>query len=223
MIREEIQNLIDYALADGQVTDKERSIILKKALSLGEDIDEVEMILDAQIYKYQNNRKIESNESIKSHSSNKEGNIFKCPACGETVDSFTTVCISCGHEFRGTENRSVINKLKEELKEAEDLKKSYHRDEWAFADVLIAENKCRIIELFPIPNTKEDILEFFALCMPIATKKYTYFEKYGPDYKLHKAFKAKAEHAIIKGRIALKNDTDSIQIINEYAKLLKMK
>ncbi len=42
----EIENLIKIALADGQVTDKEREIILRKAEKLGLDLDEVEMYLE---------------------------------------------------------------------------------------------------------------------------------------------------------------------------------
>ncbi len=47
----EIEKLIDLALADGQITDKERAIILRKAEKLGEDIDEVEMILEGKLSK----------------------------------------------------------------------------------------------------------------------------------------------------------------------------
>ena len=45
----EIENLIEMALADGEVTEKERAIIFRKADTLGEDKDEVEMILDGKI------------------------------------------------------------------------------------------------------------------------------------------------------------------------------
>ena len=45
----EIEKLIDMALIDGQVTDKEREIILRKAEKLGLDIDEVEMYLEGYI------------------------------------------------------------------------------------------------------------------------------------------------------------------------------
>jgi len=45
----EIEKLIKMALADGQVTDKEREIILRKAEKLGLDIDEVEMYLEGYI------------------------------------------------------------------------------------------------------------------------------------------------------------------------------
>lgn len=45
----EIEKLIKMALADGQVTDKEREIILRKAEKLGLDGDEVEMYLEGSI------------------------------------------------------------------------------------------------------------------------------------------------------------------------------
>ena len=45
----ELEKLIDFALADGVVTDKEREIVRKKAEKLGEDPDEAEMILDAKL------------------------------------------------------------------------------------------------------------------------------------------------------------------------------
>ena len=44
----EIENLINMAIADGEVTEKERAIILRKAEGFGEDKDEVEMILEVR-------------------------------------------------------------------------------------------------------------------------------------------------------------------------------
>jgi hypothetical protein len=45
----EIEKLIEMALADGQLTDKEREIILRKAEKLGLDEDEVEMYLEGKV------------------------------------------------------------------------------------------------------------------------------------------------------------------------------
>lgn len=45
----EIDKLIDLALADGQITEKERNVTLKKAAELGVDADEVEMILGGKM------------------------------------------------------------------------------------------------------------------------------------------------------------------------------
>lgn len=45
----DIERLIDAALMDGVVTDKERAILIKKATAQGIDPDEFEMVLDAKI------------------------------------------------------------------------------------------------------------------------------------------------------------------------------
>jgi hypothetical protein len=58
----EIEKLIEMALADGQVTDKEREIILRKADKLGLDVDEVEMYLEGK----ENLVKLDPKESGKS-------------------------------------------------------------------------------------------------------------------------------------------------------------
>ena len=41
----ELQKLIEMAILDGNLTDKRREIILRKAEKIGLDIDEVEMYL----------------------------------------------------------------------------------------------------------------------------------------------------------------------------------
>lgn len=46
----DIEKLIQAALADGVVTDKERSILIKKVKEAGGDVDEFEMLLDARIF-----------------------------------------------------------------------------------------------------------------------------------------------------------------------------
>ena len=49
----EIDKLIDLALADGQITEKEREIILRKAEKLGEDVDFIEMYIENRLSKQQ--------------------------------------------------------------------------------------------------------------------------------------------------------------------------
>ena len=111
----EIENLINMALADGEVTERERAIILRKAESLGLDKDEVEMILDGKIAMMK--KEHASNYSVPK--SNKEGDLKKCPSCGAPVESFNTKCAACGHEFRGTEASKTISSLFEKLESIE--------------------------------------------------------------------------------------------------------
>ena len=74
----EIEKLIKMALADGQVTDKEREIILRKGEKLGLDVDEVDMYLEGNIgdIKIANNA---SNIEI-------QDLIFNHPVTGEKIE-----------------------------------------------------------------------------------------------------------------------------------------
>lgn len=49
MYNEQIEVLISAALADGVLTEKEKQILFKKAESMGIDLDEFEMVLDARL------------------------------------------------------------------------------------------------------------------------------------------------------------------------------
>lgn len=53
----DVEKLMDAIVVDGVVTDKERSLLLKKATSAGYDPDEVEILLDAKLYEVQTNKK----------------------------------------------------------------------------------------------------------------------------------------------------------------------
>lgn len=76
----EIEKLIDMALVDGQVTDKEREIILRKAEKLGLDIDEVEMYLESNF----GNLKIENNTT--NNDDEIQNLIFNHPVTGEKIE-----------------------------------------------------------------------------------------------------------------------------------------
>ncbi len=75
-----------------------------------------------------------------------EGEIRKCPNCGECVPSFTALCPACNYEFRGSSSSGSINELSAKLEQA-----------------TTDEKRVNLIRTFPIPNTREDILEFMIL------------------------------------------------------------
>jgi hypothetical protein len=60
----EIEKLVQMSLVDGQVTDNEREIILRKAVKLGLDVDEVEMYLEGFISSSKSNANPEINQEI---------------------------------------------------------------------------------------------------------------------------------------------------------------
>ena len=212
----EIENLMNMALADGEVTEKERGIILRKAEALGEDKDEVEMILDGKIA-LMIKETITTNNIQESSKSLKEGDLKKCPSCGAPVKSFISKCIDCGHEFRGIEATSSINKLHLELQKGELEERSKPRSWSEKLDGELAVSKSvanrhkAIISSFPVPNTKEDLLEFLSI------------SSVHPDAILKNAWKAKCAQLIIKSRLTFNDDSKVLVEIENYAKQLDIK
>ncbi len=152
MYNEELEQLIDAALADGVLTDKEKKVLFKKAESLGVDHDEFEMVLDARLTKAQ---------ALKRPSNEKLGNIATCPNCGAQIKGGLAVCPECGYEFRNVEGNRSILKFKQGLEDL--LKKVKDSD----AERRLKEN---YFTTFPIPNTSEDLLEFLSFVREPAKK-----------------------------------------------------
>lgn len=230
----EIENLINMALADGEVTEKERGIILRKAETLGIDKDEVEMILDGKIALHNKQA-----NKISTPKSTKEGDIKKCPACGANVQSFTSKCVDCGHEFRNNDAsdslksffdklQTIVGEENNRIHETTGLDKLIGSDHTLKIEQRIFQRQIALISSFPIPNNKEDILEFLAMAVPEATKKLGFWAKISGTIESHKgelrkAYCSKCEQIIIKARFAMKDDKKTLEEIELYAKQLKIK
>ena len=115
MLTPELEQLIQYALEDGVLTDKERSVLMRKAQAAGADLDEFEMILDAKLHEVQKTAAAAAPKS----NSNKHGKVRKCPACGAMVSAFSTRCSECGFEFNNVEANKSANTLFEKLQALE--------------------------------------------------------------------------------------------------------
>ncbi len=232
----DLENLINMALADGEVTEKEREIIFRKADKLGEDRDEVEMILDGRIALMKKDQ-IASQTQPQISKSNKEGDLKKCPSCGAPVESFKTKCADCGHEFRNIEANSSINSLFQILQKIEQDERSKPRqksltsllgggDETIF--LTICNSQANAISSFPVPNSKEDILEFLAMALPqtkIKLQKYMFMTAPidRPKEALKNAWISKCQQVIMKASLAMKDDKKTLEEINNYAKQLGIK
>ena len=48
-----------------------------------------------------------------------DGEVHKCPNCGEIMDAYESVCKSCGYERRGTKATSSVQILAKKLEEIE--------------------------------------------------------------------------------------------------------
>ena len=142
MYNEQLEQLIDAALADGELTEKEKQILFRKAQALGVDLDEFEMVLDSRLLKL---KKAEE-EKIKASApkSNKLGDVKKCPACGAMIQSYQGVCSECGYAFENIEVNANLAKLNEIISKKDDY------------------DARKEIRSFPIPTTKSDLFEFIS-------------------------------------------------------------
>lgn len=126
-----------------------------------------------------------------------EGKIYKCPNCGEILPSFSSNCPSCGYEIRGNRASDSIREL------ASCLDKARTNGE-----------KASVIQNFPIPNSKEDILEFLIL----ASSNLEFEEK----LEIASAWQSKLEQVMQKARLLIKDEVELAEIENQYRRILKL-
>ncbi|MBQ7855229.1 MAG: hypothetical protein IJ352_09475 [Muribaculaceae bacterium] len=250
---DKINKLIDMALVDGQLTEKEKQILFKNAQREGVDLDEFEMVLEAKMFeRSQQIQQAQAQQMAQmappppaampqatvasqvAPKSNKYGDIRKCPACGAMLQSFQTCCPECGHEIMGVQANASIQKLFEMLNDIESTRKSGSKNIFAQAFTMgpdaVDQRKLECIKSFPIPTTREDILEFLCMALPLAKKQKRRFwadEDEMKNVEKHNSFvptwKAKCEQIIMKARFSMKEDKATLAEIEHYAQELNKK
>lgn len=217
----ELETLVNNLLSKGELSERSRDLLMKKAEQLSVDAIDFELELEGIIADY---KAITKSPLVKS---NKEGDLKKCPACGAPVYSFVSKCGDCGHEFRNIEAVSSIKALHLELQKGEDDERNKPRSwaekmdgELAVAKAVANRHKS-IIASFPVPNAKEDLLEFLSIANSEASKKLGFFiSSVHPEAVLKNAWKSKCEQLIIKSRLTFSDDKKVLAEIENYAKHL---
>lgn len=103
----------------------------------------------------------EGSESPTKETKPKSG-ITRCPACGEIVDKNAVICPSCGFGIRDVADGSIaLLSQKLELIESKrpQKRKKDENDTISATD----ERKISLIRSWPIPNSKDDLIEFAAM------------------------------------------------------------
>lgn len=193
MYNEKIESLIKAALADGVLTEKEKQVLFKRAQEAGIDLDEFEMVLDARLVELQKEEKEKAAKSAPK--SDKYGSVRKCPACGAIVGAFQGVCPECGFEFTEVDANLSSKKLYEALAKESNIRK-----------------KQEIIETFPLPNTKADLLEFLTALKPRILDTSSEFAN---------AYYKKYAECIEKAKVTFANDKQLLPFINDFSILKK--
>lgn len=174
MFSKELESLIQATLEDGILEDNEKAALVKRAQNEGVDLDELEIYINSILQK----RKRELNEKKESEYSQiekeKKAALGKvCPKCGRQVPPLTLVC-ECGYEFTSARQVSSVNKLFDSIEEIQSAPmKSRNTSSEEYKEEKKNRNKQirNLINLFPVPNTKEDIIEFLSLAFPNAQTK----------------------------------------------------
>lgn len=121
--------------------------------------------------------------------STKYGTIQRCPNCGEPVTAGHAVCPACGHEYRNIQAVSSMQRLEQKIEAInlayQDKTQSAAQSFFTAGHNLQKDREmAEAIKAFPIPNTKEDLLEFTLTmeargkndkCFPV---DYAYWNKY---------------------------------------------
>jgi len=108
LIPQELDQLIQEYLTDGVLTDKERAVILKKAVGMGLDRDEIDLYLDAQVQKI--------DQATDAAVRRQKGKT--CPYCGGSVPQLTDKCPHCGENITAQaseELQEIFDNLEEAL------------------------------------------------------------------------------------------------------------
>lgn len=237
MYSEQLEKLIEMALMDGELTEKEKQILFKKAEGMGVDLDEFEMVMDARLFEKQESMKAATQTTTATPKSDKFGDVKKCPACGAMAESFKTKCPDCSHEFSNVGANVSIEKLFEMLNACENDRKEQSTSILGVLGSQMAQatgggdkvtlKKKSIISGFPVPNTKDDILEFLSTAIPNAKQKGNFLTKQNPENKSHNdlapTWKSKCEQIIMKAKFSMKEDKGTLEEIMAYGKELGIK
>lgn len=158
------------------------------------------------------------------------GNVFKCPNCGEILNSFSVNCPLCGYEIRNSNGNLSVQKFMKMLEQIETkemivdeskstMKKIFGRD-FENEDVLKQKRvnfekqkereKINLIANYPVPNNKEDIIEFMILASSNIDAKGA------KKNDITKAWIAKSEQVYEKAKIMFEDTPDFMQIERIY-------
>lgn len=124
--------------------------------------------------------------------------VLRCPSCGASINSFKGKCESCGCEFIGLETSKSIKEFSDKLITFE-----------------TTEQRINLIKSFPIPNTKEDIMEY----MMLASSNIGYGEGLNDleeqsDYE--NAWLTKFIQGYQKAKLVFEHDNDFVKIQTMY-------
>ena len=197
MFSKELEDLIQATLEDGKLEENEKAALVKRAQREGVDLDELEIYINSLLQRRQRELNEKRDQREEEYAKKKKEAIGPvCPKCGKQVPPLTLKC-DCGYEFKKEKKESSVKLLydrisnlqltDEEIDSCSDVAEEKVNNEYRAvrdrygnvvkkldedkANKLKLQKKIDIIQSFPVPNTKEDIMEFLALAVPNSKTK----------------------------------------------------
>jgi hypothetical protein len=237
MYSEKLEKLIELALVDGVLTDKERQVLMKNAEAEGIDIDEFEMILDARLHERQQTTGVVPVKITSANNADERNTIralFKQyysiedkmrkrlakdnqagTTIGNTIKAIGDVAIGAISAYTGGIGGAVVSRI---LSDDDD------DDPNENIETLVHSEKIKFINQFPIPVSRDGFIEFLSnatsLAIPSQGSRDTLsqlWEDKGSKNTLSQLWEDKCKTVIAKARLSLKNDKEALSDVEHYA------
>lgn len=141
--------------------------------------------------------------------------IERCPACGEIVDKNAIICPSCGYAIRDVADGSIAL-LSQKLDLIESKRPQKRNKDRTGTISATDERKISLIRSWPIPNNKDDLIEFAAMASGNCIAPPELNEERTAEDALAEAWRSKFDQAYAKAE-HLFGDND------EFALLIDLK
>lgn len=155
--------------------------------------------------------------------------LSKCPECGEAMPPFATRCPSCGSELQGKNSIIELSMLLDEIERTRPKQdrirkiKRLRKNEAPEPVTPTDQRKATLIQSFPIPNTKEDLIEFIVLAASnIEPRDFAETHHSSSSNKaISSAWYAKMQQAEAKALVVLKDDPELKAALQKCEKMEK--
>ena len=168
MFSKELENLIQATLEDGVLEEYEKAALVKRAQIEGVDLTELEIYIQSILQRRKKElAKEEDAKQAEIDKKKQEALGPVCPKCHKQVPPMTLRC-DCGYEFTNNKNNSSVQLLFEKISKIQSqplINTNSVTPEYRGEMKQRTEQILSLIQLCPVPNTKEDIIEFLSLAI----------------------------------------------------------
>lgn len=236
-----LSSLIDAAVADGEISDLERQVLIRNAQSEGVAMDEFVVILEARLFEQRKRLQAEREtlnyqkkqaDASSLHVANtqhaeKRHDVRKCPACGSVIMSANDDrCQECGYEFASASlsvaSKNTIEDLMSRLdKEDQEYQKRSGGNglfsqsiNMLFNEQKLVQKKATIIAAYILPSGRHDLAAFISACKSCA-------DNYPMGDFTGKAWRKKFKEALEEYTRRYSGDPEAMAVVAKYSEKKK--